>query len=145
VNATAIAVGVFCLLLLGCGIFLTRILWRDASTQFDADPAWWVWGEGLWGRVPRALPVLVNGFALCGLAFTPVMAEGECTGGCDYEGATAVLALLGLGLGLATIVLTLSTLLAGRPRFLIPPPVRPGRGTHRAHGNDEPNVPQPLA
>jgi hypothetical protein len=122
-NATAIAVGLFCLLLLGCGIFVTRMLW-DGVPEIDADPES-VWGGGLWSRLPRALPVLVNGFALCGLALTPAMAEGDCTGNCEYDGATAVFAIVGLGLALATLILTLTTLLAGRPRFLIPPSSRP--------------------
>jgi hypothetical protein len=131
--------GLFCLLLLGCGIFFTRVLWHEASSQVDAES---VWGEGLWGRLPRALRVLINGFALCGLALTPLAAEGDCTGTCDYEGATAVFAVLGL----ATLVLSLTTLLAGRPRFLIPPCVRPGRRRERrAPSADEPNVPEPLA
>jgi hypothetical protein len=51
-NATAIAVGLFCLVLLGCGIFVTRMLW-DKSSQVDADLEA-VWGEGLWRRLPRA-------------------------------------------------------------------------------------------
>jgi hypothetical protein len=62
VNATAIAVAIFCLLLLGCGVFVTRMLWDDISAQLDADPEWSGWGEGLWSRLPRALPVLINGF-----------------------------------------------------------------------------------
>jgi hypothetical protein len=128
-TGTAIAVGLFCLVLLGCGIFVTRMLW-DGVPEFDADPES-VWGQGLWSRLPRALPVLINGFALCGLAFTPVMAEGDCTGNCDYDGATAALALIGLGLALATLVFSLTTLLAGRPRFLIPPSARPGRRERR--------------
>jgi hypothetical protein len=145
VNATAIAVGLFCLLLLACGVFVTWMLWRDASTQFDAEPGWWVWSGGLWGRLPRTLPVLIVGFALCGLAFTPAIGEGDCAGSCDYEGATAALAMIGLGLGLATLVLSLSTFLAGRPRFLVPPPARPDRSPRRAPPDDEPHVPQPLA
>jgi hypothetical protein len=144
VNATTIAVGLFCLLLLGCGIVATRILWDEGPSQVDAEPES-VWGEGLWSRLPRALPVLINGFALCGLAFTPVMAEGECTGTCDYDGATAVLAMIGLALGLATLVLSLTTLLAGRPRFLIPPSARPGGRQRRGASGGEPNVPQRLA
>jgi hypothetical protein len=76
-----IAVGLFCLVLLGCGIFL---------------------GEGLWRGLPRALPILINGFALCCLALTPAIAGGDCKGTCDYNGATPVLAMIGLGLGLAT-------------------------------------------
>jgi hypothetical protein len=128
-NATAIAMGLFCLLLLGCGIFFTRVLWHEASSQADAESPW---GDGLWTRLPRALPVLVNGFALCGLALTPAAAEGDCTGTCDHEGATAVFGIIGLGLSLATLALSLSTLLAGHPRFLIPPPVRPGRRRERA-------------
>ena len=122
-DATAIAVGLFCLLLLGCGIFVTRML-CDGVPAIDADPES-VWGEGLWSRLPRALPVLINGFALCGLALTPVIAEGDCTGSCEYDGATAVFGMVGLGLALATLILSLTTLLAGRPRFLIPPPSRP--------------------
>ena len=50
-----------------------------------------------WSRLPRALPVLINGFALCCLAFTPAIAEGDCTGTCDYDGATAVLAMSASG------------------------------------------------
>jgi hypothetical protein len=126
-GATAIAVGLFCLLLLGCGVFVTRMLWDEASSHVPES----VWGDGLSSRLPRALPVLINGFALCGLAFTPVIAEGDCTGTCDYQGATAALALVGLGLGLATMLLSLSLLLVGRPRFLIPPSVRPPRRQRR--------------
>jgi hypothetical protein len=125
-TATAIAVGLFCLLLLGCGIFVTRMLWHEPSPRLDADPES-VWGEGLRSRLPRALPVLINGFALCGLALTPAIAKGDCTGTCEYDGATAVVTMIGLGLGVAMLVLALTTLLAGRPRFLIPPSVRPGR------------------
>jgi hypothetical protein len=142
-NATAIAVGLFSLLLLGCGIFVTRMLWSDVPSEFEADPEA-VWGEGLWRRLPRALPVLINGFALCCLAFTPLMAEGDCTGTCDYDGAMAVPAMIGLGLGLTTLVFSLTTLLVGRPRFLIPPSVRPGRRQRREPAGEQPNVPEQL-
>jgi hypothetical protein len=122
-SATAIAVGLFCLLLLGCGIFVTWMLWDEAASRVP-EP---VWGEGLSSRLPRVLPVLMNGFAPCGLALTPVMAEGDCTGSCDYHGAAAVFVLIGLGLGLTTMVLSLGVLLVGGPRCLIPPSARPPR------------------
>jgi hypothetical protein len=136
VNATAIAVAVFCLLLLACGVFVTRMLWDDISAQLDADPEWSGWGEGLWSHLPRALPVGINGFALCGLALTPVIAQGDCTGTCEYEGATAVFGMVGLGLAVATLGLSLSTLLVGRPRILVPPPLRPGRRPRQTASGD---------
>jgi hypothetical protein len=55
----------------------------------------------------------------------------DCKGTGDYDGAAAVLTMIGLGLGLATLVFSLTTLLLGRPRFLIPPFVRPGRPQRR--------------
>ena len=116
---------------LGCLVGLSQLprIWSHRSSFYDAPGGWWPYSEAAWRGWVRGLPAAVVGATLFGVAGI----VGGFAGVLDNDAALTdttsgtVVFVLGV-LGFLLIVLSLLALYLNKPKWIVAPHLRKGRG-----------------